>query len=75
MKFLKKKGYEGTLRKIADDDKTKVLGVVGTVGDLIAESVLEYCDAPLDSWGCVRTDYEAFFGETRDLVISAAGIR
>lgn len=35
MKFMKIKGYEETtLRKVRNDDKTVLYGVVGTVGDL-----------------------------------------
>ena len=75
MKFLKKHNYEGTLRKITDDNKTGVLGIVGTVEDLIKERVLDYCDAPRESWCCVRPDYKAFFAENRADAIIAAGIK
>ena len=40
MKLTKKKGYEGTIRKVLNDEKTKVIGVVGTVRDLLAENLL-----------------------------------
>lgn len=75
MKLLKKKNYEGTLRKVVDDEKTRVLGVVGTVDDLLEEKVLDYCDAPRGMWACVRTDYKAFFAGNRDDAIIAAGIQ
>ena len=45
MKLLKKHGYEGSIRKVANDEKTKVLGIIGTVEDLVAEHVFDYCDA------------------------------
>ena len=75
MKLLKKKGYEGTLRKVVNDERTEVLGIVGTVGDLLKERVLSYCDAPWGTWGCVRPDCEAFFAGNREDAITAAGIQ
>lgn len=74
MKLLNKKGNVSTLRKVVDDDKTKVLAVVGTVRDLVHEHVFDYCTDKPDRWACVRTDYEAFFGDSREEAIAAAGI-
>lgn len=45
MKFMKNKGYEETtLRKVRNDDKTILYGVVGTVGDLLKVGILDWCD-------------------------------
>ena len=33
MKFMKKRNYEGSLRKVWSDDKEVCFGVVGTVGE------------------------------------------
>ena len=75
MKLLNRKGNETTLRKIANDEKTKILGVVGTVRGLLQEHVFDYCEDNPNRWACVRADYEAFFGDSRDEAIAAAGIR
>ena len=51
MKFMKRKGdEETTLRKVVNDEKTEVLGVVGTVGDMLKAGILEYCDFNRDAW-------------------------
>ena len=53
MKFLKKRGYTGTVRKIVDDGG-EVLGDVGTFKDLmelgIVEKVTQYS---FDTWCCI----------------------
>ena len=41
MKLLKKRDYTGTVRKIVNDDKTEVLGIVGTFKDLMEIGVVE----------------------------------
>lgn len=74
MRFTKKKGYEGTVRKVWNDDKTEVLGVVGTFKDLmelgIVESVTNYSR---DTWICIpapgRIDTWNGIGATRDEAI------
>lgn len=54
MKLLKKRDYTGTVRKIVTDDKTEVLGIVGTFKDLmdlgIVEQVTNYSG---DTWCCI----------------------
>ena len=35
MKFLKRKGDESTIRKVWNDDKTILYGVIGTVEDML----------------------------------------
>ncbi len=47
MKFMKKRGYNGTVRKIVSDDSSKVLGVVGTLQDLMELGIVE----PGPGWG------------------------
>lgn len=50
MKLLKKRDYTGTVRKIVNDDKTEVLGIVGTFKDLMEIGVVEsVTDIPLDT--------------------------
>lgn len=71
MKITRKKNDTSTIRTIWNDDKTKTLGVVGTIGDLMSAKILTYCDWPDDRW--VFIPYlkgEAKFGKTRDDVIS-----
>lgn len=54
MKFLKKRGYTGTVRTITNDDQNERLGVVGTYKDLmelgIVEKVTQYS---FDTWCCI----------------------
>lgn len=72
MKLLKKHGYEGSIRKVANDEKTKVLGIIGTVEDLVAEHVFDYCDADNGLWACVTPDGKATFWKTREATIKQA---
>ena len=71
MILTKKKDYAGTIRKVWDDDKTRVLGLLGTVGDLLDEGVLAECDANRDWWAGIRNDdnLRAVFGRTREELI------
>ena len=50
MKFLKRKGDETTIRKVWNDDKTILHGVVGTVEDMLKVGLLEYCGYPKTVW-------------------------
>ena len=50
MKFLKRKGDETTIRKVWNDDKTILYGVVGTVEDMLKVGLLEYCGYPKTVW-------------------------
>lgn len=65
MRYLKKKGDETTMRKVTSDDKAIVLGVVGTVGDLLNAGVLDYCDFDKDAWCFIKKNGVARFGATR----------
>lgn len=80
MKFLKKRDYEGTVRKVVDDERTIVYGVVGTVRDMMAEKVILLesglpDDDEQNRWCCVRPDFTMAFGDTREMALRAAGIR
>ena len=44
MKFTKQRGDDSTIRKVYNDDKSVLYGVVGTVGDLLKANILEYCN-------------------------------
>ncbi len=51
MKFLKRKEFEATtIRKVVNDEKTEVFGVVGTVGDMLKVGLLEWCEYDHDLW-------------------------
>ena len=77
MKFLKKRDYTGTVRKIVNDDKTEVLGIVGTFKDLmdlgIVEQVTNYS---WDTWCCIpgpgRIETWKGIGATREEAIRKA---
>lgn len=73
MKALKKRGYEGTIRKIANDEKSVIYGVVGTVKDLLKEGILSYCDFSPDDWCFISNDRtkEDVFGKDRQCVLDA----
>ncbi|MBE5807093.1 MAG: hypothetical protein E7317_02000 [Clostridiales bacterium] len=79
MKYTTKKGYTGTIRKIWTDDKSKVLGVVGEIGDLLKEGILESCTQySHDTWMCIPVadfDTAAGFGATRDEAVRNAIFR
>lgn len=77
VKFLKKQGYTGTVRKIVTDDKAEVLGIVGTFKDLmdlgIVEQVTNYS---WDTWCCIpepgRIETWKGIGATREEAIRKA---
>lgn len=70
MKFLKRKGYENTtFRKVVNDEKTEVFGVVGTVGDLLKIGLLDFCDYDRDTWCFIAKPGNGLndrFGHTRE---------
>lgn len=73
LKFFKKRGYDGTIRKVWTADKEVCFGLVGTVEDLLKEKVIEWCDYNDDIW--VFIPYlgilqEANFGKTREEAVS-----
>lgn len=78
MKLLKKKGYTGTVRKITNDEKTEVLGVVGTFRDLMKEGLVkEVINYSYDTWCCItgignRIECWDGIGATREEAIKNA---
>lgn len=67
MRFLKKKGNGTTVRKVVNDDKTVVYGVVGKVGDLLKEGLFSYCDYPCNDWAFIANNTSnVIFGESRE---------
>lgn len=72
MILTKKKNYTGTIRKVWDDDKTRVLGLLGTVADLLSEGVFDECDVNPEWWAGIHNDDDlrTVFGRTREELIS-----
>lgn len=72
MKFAKKKGYEGTVRSVWNDEKTHRLGIVGTIKDLMEIKILSWCDYDKDLYCFISDSYgnDAFFGKTREEAIN-----
>ena len=70
MKFITRKGHEDTtIRKVVNDDKTKVIGVVGTVGDMLKVGLLEWCEYDINLWCFLSAPGSALkdrFGKTRE---------
>lgn len=77
MKFLKKRDYTGTVRKIVNDDKTEVLGIVGTFKDLMELGIVEeVTNYSWDTWCCIpgpgRIEIWNGIGATREEAIKNA---
>ena len=81
MKYTTRKGYTGTIRKVWNDDKTVVLGVVGEIGDLIKEGIIESRGRhqySFDTWMCIPVadfDTGTGFGATREEAVKNAIFR
>ena len=72
MKFMKKRNYEGSLRKVWSDDKEVCFGVVGTVGDLLKEGILESADYSPETWAFIPAPgvmQRPWFGATRNAAL------
>ena len=71
MRYLKKKGYEGTIRKVVSEDRSKVYGIVGTVEDMLKEGILEYYDGSETQWCMISScwDGAVWFGSDRQDVV------
>lgn len=72
MLFARQKDWpkSTTMRKVYTDDKKQIIGIVGTVADLLDFGLLEYCDYSPDDW-CF-TPYlsgAAYFSDTRQHAI------
>lgn len=67
MKLTKKAGSTDSIRKVWDDDKTMVYGLLGQVGDFMKKNIFIYCDYPEDVWLFLGnrgyTDKDIFGGE------------
>lgn len=73
MRYLKRKNYDGTIRKVVSDDGSKALGIVGTVGDLIKEGVLDFADCSGSLWAFIQVgSYKAWFGYSRSDAVDNA---
>lgn len=72
MKFLKKRDYSGSIRKVCSDDKEVCFGAVGTVGDLLQEGILEYADYSSETWAFIPAPgiiQKPCFGATREAAL------
>lgn len=77
MKFMKRRGYTETVRKIVTDDKTEVLGIVGTFKDLMELGIVEkVTNYSWNTWCCIpapgRIDRFDGIGATREEAIQKA---
>lgn len=69
MRFTKPVGRTDTLRKVWNNDKSEQYGVVGTVGDMLKEGILEWCEYSPDTWcflPCKAIHTGGHFGKTRE---------
>lgn len=67
MKILKKKNYDGSIRILATNDKKYRLGLIGTVGDLLKDNILDYCDYDVCDWCYIPNGVgNVKFAATRD---------
>ncbi len=72
MKFLKRRDDNGSIRKVRSDDGEVCFGVVGTVGDLIREGILEYADCSPETWAFIPAPgviQKPWFGATREAAL------
>lgn len=74
MLFTKKKGITNSIRTVKNDDKSKILGLVGTVEDFLQAGVMTKCSAPKTYWCFIpeADTLNAQFGTTREA--ACAGI-
>lgn len=73
MKLTKKHDYNGTIRKVWNDDKSTCVGVIGTVGELIDIGVLEFADYDRNGWFFIpapNTNQNFKFGKTREDILA-----
>lgn len=78
MKFLKNKNNPESIRKITDDERTKVLAVVGQIKDLMEIGLIEpksRIQFSGDTWMCIPAkgfDKNTGIGSTRDEAVNNA---
>lgn len=68
MKFMKRHDDNGSIRKVWSDDQEVCFGVVGTVGELLQEGILEYADCSPETWAFIPAPgviQKPWFGKTR----------
>ena len=46
----KRANYEGSIRKVYNDDKTEILGLIGSIDDLLKEGIMDSCEFPKSDW-------------------------
>ena len=64
---------ETTIRKVTNDEKTKVFGIIGTVEDLWKKEIIEWSDYPARTWLFIpapNTDFQSRAGDTRIEVLT-----
>jgi len=74
MKFTKKRDYNGSIRKVWDDNKTVCFGIIGTVSDLLKIGILEYANCSHETWAFIpapNMHQSPHFGETKENVLKA----
>jgi hypothetical protein len=72
MKFTKKTGDTSTIRKVWSNDKEVCFGIVGTVGDILAAKIFDYCDYRQDTWAYIPDIgimQKPWFGTTREAAL------
>lgn len=72
MKFTKKRDYKGSIRKVWSNNKEVCFGVVGTIGDLLQEKILDYADYPIETWAFIPAPgviQKPWFGKTREAAL------
>ena len=79
MKMLKSKNYpDSSIRKITNDERTKVLAIVGEIKDLMEVGLIESksrIQFSLDTWMCIPAkgfDKGTGIGRSRDEAVSNA---
>lgn len=73
MKLTMKKNSSNSIRRVWNDDKTKLLGVVGTVEDLLADGWLSGYEDIHSLWcflAIPRSNNKDSFGPTRESVLA-----
>lgn len=71
MKLTKRKNDNSTIRKVWNDEKTYVYGIIGTVEDLLEAKILEFCSYNPETWCWIslKTEKAYFARERQDLFI------
>lgn len=72
MKFTKKKDDASTIRKVYNDDKTVLYGLVGKIADLLKAGILDWSDYPDTLWLFLgaNSSIPDHYGKTREEALS-----